>query len=655
MRPIALFPILSLSALIACNPPNGRNNAMVSNDGEWGNYGNSAGGMRFSPLHQIDTSNVKNLAVAWTFQTGELDTYDKTDLSDKAAFEATPLMVDGILYFNTPTNRVFAVDAGTGKEKWMYDPDVDRWGDYSEVSARGVAKWIDPTRKLNDDDYMRIIEGTIDGRLIELYASTGKPVATFGNNGIIDLKLHLGNLQVTSPPAVINNIIVVGTSLGDNWRIDYPKGVVRAYDVRTGKLLWTWDPIPRKPGDPGSDTWKGPKVAITGAANAWAPIAADPANDMVFIPTSSPSPDYYGGERLGADDFANSLVAIKASTGKVVWHFQVVHHDLWDYDIPAEPLLIDLHRNGKKIHAVVVVTKMGHIFVMNRETGEQLFPVEERPVPASHIEGEEASPTQPFPAQLPVLGLRHATVDDAWGPTPELLQQAKDRIKQHLNEGPFTPPSLQGSMMTPSNVGGMNWSGASYDSAEHLLVTNVNRLAALITLTPKTGGNTRESVQAKMLRAEVAPMEGTPYIMSRDYLFTSYDAVRMMQTQPPWGTLVAVDLNAGTLKWEVPLGLMLDPAKYPDAPQWGSISLGGATTTEGGLTFVAGTVDGYFRAFDTSNGKLLWQVNLPAGGQSTPMSYEWNGTQYVVICAGGHGKLGTKLGDYVVAYALPKQ
>lgn len=611
--------------------------------------------MRFSPLHEIDTANIKNLAVAWTFQTGELKTYDKTDLADKAAFEATPLMIDGVLYFNTPTNRVFAVYAGTGKEKWMYDPDVDRWGDYSEVSARGVAKWIDPTRKLEDDDYMRIIEGTIDGRLIELYASTGKPVATFGNNGVIDLKLHLGKLQVTSPPAIINNIIVVGTSLGDNWQIDYPKGVVRAFDVRTGKLLWTWDPIPRKPGDPGSDTWRGPKAVITGAANTWAPIAADPARDMVFIPTSSPSPDYYGGERLGANDFANSLVAIKASTGKVVWHFQVVHHDLWDYDIPAEPLLIDIHRNGKTIPAVVVVTKMGHIFVMNRETGEQLFPVEERPVPPSHIAGEQASPTQPFPAELPVLGLRHATVDDAWGPTPELLQQARDRIRKHINEGPFTPPSLQGSMMTPSNVGGMNWSGASYDSTEHLLVTNVNRLAALITLTPKAGGNTRESVQTKMMRAEVAPMEGTPYIMSRDYLFTAYDGTRMMQTKPPWGTLAAVDLNTGNLKWEVPLGLMLDPSKYPDAPQWGSLSLGGATTTEGGLTFVAGTVDGYLRGFNTSNGKLLWQVKLPAGGQSTPMSYEWNGRQYVVICAGGHGKLGTRLGDYVVAYALPNQ
>lgn len=655
MRPILFFFILAaIAALLAFTFRYGEG-PLTQPVGEWGSYGNSAGGMRFSPLHQIDTANVKNLAVAWTFQTGELKTYNKTDMPGKAAFEATPLMIDGVLYFNTPTNRVFAIDAGTGKQKWVYDPKVDLRGDYPEVAARGVSKWIDPTRHAGDNDYMRIIEGTIDGRLIELDAASGNPVPTFGNNGIVDLKRNLGRIQVTSPPAIIDNLIVIGSTMGDNWRINYPRGIVRAYDVRTGELIWTWDPVPREPGEQGSDTWKGPRIDSTGGANAWAPIAADPARDMVFIPTSSPSPDYYGGERLGSNDFANSLVAIQASTGKVIWHFQAVHHDLWDFDIPAEPLLIDIPRNGKKIPAVAIVTKMGHIFVMNRETGEQLFPVEERPVPPSHVKGEEASPTQPFPAQLPVFGLRHVSVDDAWGPTPELLQEAKDRIKQYINEGPFTPPSLQGSIMTPSNVGGMNWSGASYDSSQHLLVTNINMLAALITLTPKDEGNTRESVQTKMLRAEVTPMEGTPYILSRDYLFTNHHGMRVMQTKPPWGTLAAVDLSTGTLKWEVPLGLMINPMRFPDARKWGSLSLGGATTTAGGLTFIAGTVDSFLRAFNTSNGKVLWQKRLPAGGQATPMSYEWNGKQYVVICAGGHGKVGTRLGDYVIAYALPSK
>jgi quinoprotein glucose dehydrogenase len=349
--------------------------------------------------------------------------------------------------------------------------------------------------------------------------------------------------------------------------------------------------------------------------------------------------------------YANSIVAIKASTGKVIWHFQTVHHDIWDYDIPAQPVLLDIEKNGKKIPAVVVVTKMGHIFALDRKTGKHLFPVEERPVPASDVPGEEAAKTQPFPLQLPALGLQKVTEEDAWGPTPEMLQQAKDRINRHVNKGIFTPPSLQGSIITPSNVGGMNWSGASFDPQQNILITNTNRLAALITLFPKTGNTTR-SVNTALPRAEVAPQEGTPYIMSREYLFTIENGAFVMQTKPPWGTLAAVDMSNGQLKWEVPLGIMMDPVKYPEAVKWGSINLGGAITTAGNLTFIASSLDGFLRAFNTATGEMLWQVQLPAGGQATPMTYEQNGRQYIVIAAGGHGKLGTKLGDYVVAYAL---
>jgi quinoprotein glucose dehydrogenase len=328
-----------------------------------------------------------------------------------------------------------------------------------------------------------------------------------------------------------------------------------------------------------------------------------------------------------------------------------VHHDLWDYDIPAQPVLADLNKNGKKIPAVVVLTKMGHIFVLNRETGEHVFPIEERPVPASDIAGEEAAKTQPFPTQLPILGLQKVTVDDAWGPTPEMLQQAKDRISKHVNKGIFTPPSFQGSMMTPSNVGGMNWSGASFDPEKNILVTNVNRLAALITLYPRDG-NTMQSIGRSLPTVEAAPQEGTPYYMTREYLFAVVLGQFIMQTKPPWGTLAAIDLNNGQLKWEVPLGIMMDPKKYPDAVNWGSINFGGAITTAGGVVFIAGTMDNMFRAFDINTGKILWQTALPAGGQATPMTYELNGKQYVVIAAGGHGKLGTKLGDHIIAFAL---
>ncbi|MFC0774816.1 pyrroloquinoline quinone-dependent dehydrogenase [Terrimonas alba] len=621
--------------------------------GQWTNYANDPGGMRYSPARQVNTTNVKTLKPAWTYQSGELKTYEGTNIGAKAAFEATPLMIDGVLYFSTPGNRVIAIDGATGKELWVYDPKVNLKGDYSEVTSRGVSKWINSNRKPGDNDYMRILSATIDGRLIALDASTGKPVEGFGKNGIVDLKKGVGAIQVTSPAAVINDLIVIGSAMGDNTRIDFPPGVVRAYHARNGKLVWSWDPIPRKPTDAGYNTWKGDKVKKTGAANAWAPISADPALDMVYVSTSCPSTDYYGGERKGDNLYANSIVAIKASTGKVVWHFQTVHHDIWDYDIPAQPLLIELERNGKKVPAVVVVTKMGHIFVLDRKTGEHLFPVEERSVPASDVPGEEAAKTQPFPTQLPALGLQKVTADDAWGPTPELLQQAKDRINKHINQGIFTPPSLKGSIITPSNVGGMNWSGASYDPQQNLLITNVNRLAALITLFPKTA-NTTKAVNMALPRAEVAPQEGTPYIMSREYLFAIDNGQFVMQTKPPWGTLAAVDLVSGKLKWEVPLGIMMDPAKYPDAAKWGSINLGGAITTAGGLTFIASSLDGFFRAFDTSTGEMLWQSMLPAGGQATPMTYELNGKQYVVIAAGGHGKLGTKLGDYVVAYALEK-
>lgn len=628
-----------------------RREVEFSRKGQWANYGNDPGGMRYSPAKQINATNVKNLKPAWTYQTGELKTYEGTRMAGKAAFEATPLMVNGILYFSTPSNRIIAINAATGKEIWVYNPGVNLKDDYSEVTSRGVSKWIDSRRKPGDPDYMRILAATIDGRLIALQASTGKPVVSFGHQGIIDLKEGVGSIQVTSAPAVINDLIVIGSTMGDNWRFDYPPGVVRAFDARTGQLKWSWDPIPRKPADSGYHTWKGPKVQQTGAANAWATISVDIPLNLVFVPTSCPSPDYYGGERLGDNLYANSIVAINASTGKPVWHFQTVHHDIWDYDIPAQPVLMDVPKNGTRIPAVAVVTKMGHIFVLNRKTGEHLFPVEERPVPASDIPGEESSKTQPFPTQLPVLGLQHVTEDDAWGPTPELAQKAKERISRHNKQGVFTPPSFKGSIITPGNVGGMNWSGASFDPDQNILVTNANHIAALITLFPKAA-NTRQSVNTALPRAEVAPQEGTPYIMSREYLFDVADGQFIMQTRPPWGTLSAIDMNNGTLKWQVPLGVMMDPQKYPDAVKWGSINFGGAITTAGGLTFIAASMDGFIRAFNTSTGEMLWQAMLPAGGQATPMTYELNGRQYVVIAAGGHGKLGTKLGDYVVAFAL---
>ncbi len=634
---------------------NGTLESVFYQSGQWANYGNDPGGLRFSPLDQINAGNIAKLKLAWTFRTGELETYQGTEVASKAAFEATPIMIDGTLYFSTPTNRVFALDGSTGKKLWDFDPGVDLQGDYSEITSRGVSKWIDNSLSSAAAGAVRIIVATIDGRLIALDAATGELVPSFGEQGIVDLKQGIGNIQVTSPPAVINDLIICGSTMGDNERLAYPPGVVRAFDARTGSLAWSWDPFPRGGTDKAALTWKGPNVQKTGAANAWAPISADSERDLIFVPTSSPSPDYYGGERVGENRYANSIVALRASTGEVVWHFQAVHHDLWDYDLPAQPLLIELEKEGVKTDAVVVVSKMGHIFVLGREDGDPLFPIEERPVPPSDIPGEQAAATQPFPAVLPHLGLRSVSEEDAWGPTPAMEKAARERISRHKNAGAFTPPSFEGTLVTPSSVGGMNWSGASFDPGRNLLITNTNRLAALITLFPRED-HSPKSINTKFPRSEIGLQEGTPYMMTRDYLFTvSEEDGRVMQTKPPWGTLAAINLNSGQLEWEVPLGFMMNPEKYPEAIDWGSINIGGAVATAGGLVFIAASMDGFFRAFNTADGSLLWSYKLPAGGQATPMTYQLNGKQFVVLAAGGHGKFGTQLGDYLIAFAVDSE
>ncbi|HKS41901.1 MAG TPA: pyrroloquinoline quinone-dependent dehydrogenase [Blastocatellia bacterium] len=622
--------------------------AASKSDGDWPAYGRDGGGTRYSPLNQINRDNVKNLKVAWEYRTGAAK--EKGSSASKAAFEATPILVDGTLYLSTPFNRVIALDPETGKEKWTYDPKVDLTKGYSEVTSRGVSTWVDRNAR------RRIYVATIDARLIALDGASGELCKDFGQDGQVDLTRDVrlvdrGEYQVTSPPAVIGDLLIVGSTLGDNRGVELERGVVRAYNARTGKLQWSWDPIPKSVDDPARKTWQGESAMRTGAANAWSIISVDPERNLVFVPTSSPSPDYYGGERKGSNLYANSVVALRASTGKIVWHFQVVHHDLWDYDVASQPVLITMKRNGRNVPAVAVGTKIGHLFVLHRETGKPLFPVEERPVPQSTVAGEEASPTQPFPVMPRSLVPQKFTVDDAWGMVPADRDACREQMKNLRSGGVFTPPSLEGTIAVPGNVGGMNWSGMSYDPRRGLLITNTNRLAFLVKLIPRDEYNKgRSSGENNRLKGEFGRQTGTPYAMYREPLRAPSGAPC---NAPPWGALTAVDLATGAVRWEVPLGQIPQLAMVPESAKWGSFNLGGSIITAGGLVFIAAAMDNYLRAFDVETGRELWKAELPASAQAMPMTYQGkDGKQYVVICAGGHGKLGTKMGDSVIAFTI---
>jgi quinoprotein glucose dehydrogenase len=601
----------------------------------WPNYGNDAGGTRYSPAQQIDRTNVAHLQLAWTYRTGDMQ--QETKLIRKAAFETTPILFDNKLYLSTPYNHVIALDPQTGTKLWEYDPRVNLQKNYSEVSSRGVSAWQDMKGKSTGPCRIRIVFGTLDGRLIAVDGKTGKPCQDFGSNGAVNLtedvvvaKEWSGGYELTSAPAIYKDLVIVGSSIADNWRVDTERGIVRAFDVRTGKQRWTWNPAP----------WADKSTPRTGGANAWSTLSVDPKHDLVFVPTGSAAPDYYGGIRKGDDKWANSVVALRASTGKFVWGFQVVHHDLWDYDVASQPLLFEW-KGGTP--AVAINTKMGHVFVLNRLTGAPLLPVEERPVPQSDIPGEQSWLTQPFSTIS--LVPEGVTPNDAWGPTPNDRKWCEDKIKSLRSEGIFTPPSMQGTAVFPGNVGGVNWGSAAYDSKRHILIADTNRLIAWVKVIPREKYDTETNKeQDNRIYGEFGDQKGAPYGIYRSFLFSPSGAPC---NTPPWGTTEAVDLFTGKKVWDVPLGTMIP------GQQTGSINLGGPMVTAGGLVFTAATMDLNLRAFDIGNGKELWKYQLPAGGQATPMTYSLNGKQYLVIAAGGHGKLGTKQGDYILAFALP--
>ena len=606
----------------------------TSSDG-WPTYGGDEGGKRYSTSTQINRKNVNQLKVAWTFRTGAMDV--QTDLVHKAAFETTPILVNGKLYLTTPYNVVIALDPATGTKFWEYDAKVNLKIGRSEVTSRGVSAWFDDKAKPGSACKLRIFLGTLDARLIALDGETGKPCADFGENGSIDLNRDaatqtewVGGYQVTSPPAIVDGLVIVGSSIADNWKVDTGRGIVRAFDAISGKLRWTWDPIP----------WANDTRPRTGAGNAWGVLSVDREHDLVFVPTGSAAPDYFGGLRRGDNKWANSVVALRASTGELMWGFQVVHHDLWDYDVAAQPTLFTWKDNTP---AVVINTKMGHVFVLNRLTGAPLFPVEERAVPKSDIDGEQSWPTQPF-STISLVPEKFAP-SDAWGPSPDDAKWCADKIKASRAEGIFTPPSVRGSVIVPGNVGGVNWGSAAYDPQRHLMVVNTNRLVAWAKLIPRAEFQSENKKdQDNRIFGEFAEQDPSSFGMYRTFMFSPS---KLPCTAPPWGTTAAVDLHTGKIAWDVPLGSLI-PGKST-----GSINLGGPMMTAGGLVFTSATIDPHIRAFDSETGEEIWTYELPASAQATPMSYTWKGKQYIVTAAGGHGKLGSKQGDYVIAFALP--
>ncbi|HUF71135.1 MAG TPA: pyrroloquinoline quinone-dependent dehydrogenase [Longimicrobiales bacterium] len=655
----------------------------VAADSEWRNYGNDPGGTKYSSLAAIDTSNVHRLEVAWIARTGDFagerldDEHAGVALPTDARaagacgschgesirFETTPIMADGTLYVSTPANRVLALDPATGEERWVWDPAIDVRQSYSEgLISRGVSLWVDAGADPRVPCRRRIFQATIDARLIALDAATGRPCTDFGEAGTIRLdrgvglngrEVDTGEYLVTSPPALLNDILVVGSAIGDNRRKDVESGVVRAYDARTGLLRWSFDPIPRGPEHPAWEDWSPEAAAVTGAANVWSIISTDAERDLVFLPTGSAAPDFYGGARPGRNDFANSLVAVRGTTGEVVWSFQVVHHDLWDYDVPAQPVLIDLERNGEMVPAVVVGTKMGHLFVLHRETGEPLFPVEERAVPPSDVPGEEAWPTQPFPVLPKPLHEATLTPDDAFGVDDADRAYCRDWIARLRYEGVFTPPSLSGTILWPGFAGGLNWDGMAWDPARQMLVVPIKLLAMFVQLHVRPAFEAAQKDRQQGL--EYADQEGTPYGMTRMPMLSPKG---IPCSPPPWSKLMAVDMRDGTLVWERPLGRipagMIPGSDEPGPEEWGSLAFGGPLATAGGITIIAAGQDDRIRAFATTTGALLWEAELPAGGQAAPMTYRYDGRQYVVIAAGGRSGIGST-GDYIVAFALPQR
>jgi quinoprotein glucose dehydrogenase len=637
MRPVAIAALLA--AMIVGLIPAQKNSVQ-----EWPFYGGDPGGSKYSPLDQINRSNVQRLEVAWEWKTGEkrMEEYK----TFPGMFEATPLMSGGTLYLSTPYNRVVALDPETGRERWTFDPKAYADGQVPNGTGfvhRGVALWRD-----SRSGRLRVIMNS-RYRLISLDAETGRPVDSFGDNGVVTLSTGLHwevnpkQYTNTSPPVVYKDLVIVGNGVAD--RLVFPKdppGDVRAFHARTGKLVWTFHTVPRK-GEFGYDTWGEGSTEYTGHTNVWPPMSLDESRGLLYLPVSTPSNDFYGGRRPGANLFAESIVCLDANTGERKWHYQLVHHGLWDYDPPSPPNLVAIQVAGRKIDAVVQLTKMGFVYVFDRVSGKPVWPIEERAVPSSDVPGEHAWPTQPFPTRPPAISPQGVSLDDAFDLTPELKAEAQAEMKKYRLGPLFTPPSLQGTIMRPGVIGGANWGGGAFDPETGILyvkTTNSPAIARLIKPDKTSNIPFASEVQAD-------------YIMAGENNTTFHDGIPLLK--PPYGQLTAVNLNTGDIAWQVPFGddarLRAHPAlrgaKLP--AKLGAAGVQGAMVTKGGIVF-AGGGDAAFHAIDKKSGEELWSHPFSARTTGTPMTYSTSSGRQFVVIATGSGDQAT-----LVAFALPRQ